>query len=75
MDSKSPLLFKSKSGSHANDAIEHDNERQSNSGASSATGIVVLSTFVAVSGSYVFGSGVSSLLLYLPPLYPNLFDQ
>lgn len=31
------------------------------SGGSSATGVVVLSTLVAVSGSYVFGSAVSSL--------------
>ena len=33
------------------------------SGSSSATGVVVLSTLVAVSGSYVFGTAVSEILL------------
>lgn len=38
---------------------------ESGSGSASATSAVVLSTFVAVCGSYVFGSAVSSTLLIL----------
>ena len=38
-------------------------ENQSGCGSSSATGVVVVSTLVAVSGSYVFGTAVSHLTL------------
>ena len=40
-----------------------DGGGESQSGSSSATGVVVLSTLVAVSGSYVFGTAVSEILL------------
>ena len=40
-----------------------DDGGESQSGSSSATGVVVLSTLVAVSGSYVFGTAVSEILL------------
>ena len=41
-----------------------DDGGESQSGSSSATGVVVLSTLVAVSGSYVFGTAVSEILLW-----------
>ena len=40
-----------------------DDGGESQSGSSSATDVVVLSTLVAVSGSYVFGTAVSHLTL------------
>lgn len=45
---------------------------ESGSGSASATSVVVLSTFVAVCGSYVFGSAVSSTLLILQYPVTNL---
>ena len=40
-----------------------DDGGESQSGSSSATGVVMLSTLVAVPGSYVFGTAVSEILL------------
>ena len=53
------------SGDHLGGANSsgYDDGGESQSGSSSAAGVVVLSTLVAVSGSYVFGTAVSEILL------------
>ncbi|KAJ7978028.1 Sugar transporter ERD6-like [Quillaja saponaria] len=77
-DSKfsSPLLFKGNSDSHGGSSGERsssgggDAGKLRESGASSATSMVVLSTLVAVSGSYVFGSAVG----YSSPAQSGIMD-
>lgn len=55
--SRGPLLDKQRSGILAGNSGAGDEV----GGSCSVTGILVLSTFVAVCGSYVFGSAVSFL--------------
>ena len=54
-------VYASGSGGHvgANTGCDSHGGSDDQSGSSSATGVVVLSTLVAVSGSFVFGTAVS----------------
>jgi len=54
----SPLLSTELQAYHGNDGVECEEKRQKETG--SVPAILILTTLVAVSGSYVFGSAVSS---------------